>query len=146
MNKIELKLCDIQGRLFVRAAKTGYSSEDFIRAYMNSAVAKGLDSEYNRMQWAGEEYLLEELQDEAALKMDGEIWQEDILFWIGYIYRYWHLYTGEKSKQIYGMASAKTMRRNYMMFHTLDPQIAIDDLKEIYNQKHPPRKGNVTIN
>lgn len=141
MNKIELKLCDIQGRLFVRGAKVGYPSEDFIRAYMNSEVVKGLDSEYNRMQWAGEEYLLEELQDEAVLKMDGEIWQEDILFWIGYIYRYWHLYTGEKSKQIYGMASAKTMRRNYMMFHTLDPQIAIDDLKEIYNQKHPSKKA-----
>lgn len=136
MDKIELKLCDIQGRLFVRAAETGYNSEDFIRAYMSSSVAKCIDSKYNRMQWAGEEYLLEEVQDEAPLKTGGEIWHGDILFWIGYIYRYWHFYTGEKSKQIYGMASAKTMRRNYMMFHTMDPQMAIDDLKEIYYQKH----------
>lgn len=137
MDKIELKLCDIQGRLFVKSAEKEYSSDKFIKSYMNSAVAKGLDSRYNRLQWAGEEYILEEIEDEVTLQRDGEIWQADILFWIGYIYRYWHFYTGENSKQIYGMASAKTMRKNYMMFHTMDPKMAVDDLKEIYYQKHP---------
>lgn len=142
MDKIELKLCDIQGRLFVRSAEKGYYSGEFIKSYMNSAVAKGLDSRYNRLQWAGEEYLMEEIEDEASLQKGGEIWQGDILFWIGYIYRYWHFYTGENSKRIYGMAPAKTMRRNYMMFHTMDPKMAIDDLKEIYYQKHSERKNN----
>lgn len=33
---------------------------------MKSATAKALDSAYNRMQWAGEEYLLEEVIDEAG--------------------------------------------------------------------------------
>ena len=27
------------------------------------------------------------------------------------------------------------MKRNYMMFHTMDPELAIEDLKEIHNQK-----------
>ena len=27
------------------------------------------------------------------------------------------------------------MKRNYMMFHTMAPEIAIEDLKEIYLQK-----------
>lgn len=137
MDKTKLKLCDIQGRLFVKSAEAGYDSQSFIRSYMNSAVAKGMDSKYNRMQWAGEEYLLEEIADEASLEEGGDIWQEDILFWSGYIYRYWCYYTGESSKKIYRMASAKTMRRNYRMFHTMDPKMAIDDLKEIYFQKHP---------
>ena len=26
-------------------------------------------------------------------------------------------------------------KRNYMMFHTMDPVLAIEDLKKIYNQK-----------
>lgn len=111
---------------------------------MHSAVAKGMDSKYNRMHWAGEEYLLEEIEDEADFREGGEIWQEEILFWTGYLYRYWCLYTGESSKKIYRMAPAKTMRRNYMMFHTMDPRLAIDDLKEIYYQKHPgARPGNM---
>ena len=30
---------------------------------------------------------------------------------------------------------ALTMKRNYMIFHTMDPILAIEDLKEIHNQK-----------
>ena len=32
-------------------------------------------------------------------------------------------------------APALTMKRNYMIFHTMDPILAIEDLKEIHNQK-----------
>ena len=27
------------------------------------------------------------------------------------------------------------MKRNYAMFHTMDPALAVEKLKEIYNQK-----------
>ena len=42
---------------------------------MKSATAKALDSTYNRMQWAGEEYLLEEVIDEAGERFEkpGEV-------------------------------------------------------------------------
>ena len=65
MISIELQLCDIQGRLFKLSAQRGISSAEFIKVFMKSATAKALDSTYNRMQWAGEEYLLEEVIDEA---------------------------------------------------------------------------------
>ena len=32
-------------------------------------------------------------------------------------------------------APALMMKRNYMNFHTMDPVLAIEDLKEIHNQK-----------
>ena len=66
MTSIELQLCDIQGRLFKLSAQRGISSAEFIKVFMKSATAKALDSTYNRMQWAGEEYLLEEVIDEAG--------------------------------------------------------------------------------
>ncbi len=137
MNEIQLKLCDIQGRLFELSAEKKYNSAAFVKAFMTSDTAKALDSEYNRMQWAGEEYLLEEVTTNAcdALTVDGEIFSKDILYWIGYIYRYWHYYTGEDSAKIYKQAPVETMKRNYMIFHTMDPVLAIEDLKEIYNQK-----------
>lgn len=65
MDSLELKLCDIQGRLFELSVTEGYDSEKFVPFFMNSNVAKSLDSKYNRMQWAGEEYLLEELVAES---------------------------------------------------------------------------------
>ena len=59
----------------------------------------------------------------------------EILYWTGYIYRYWAYLTGENSRKIYRQAPASTMRQNYLMFHSLDPEIAVEDLKEIYAQK-----------
>ena len=137
MNELQLKLCDIQGRLFELSADNSYESSTFIKVFMTSDVAKALDSTYNRMQWAGEEYLLEEL---TAIKGNnlikkGEIYSKDILYWIGYLYRYWHFYKNESSLNIYKQAPAKIMKRNYLIFHTMAPELAIDDLKEINEQK-----------
>ena len=137
MNELQLKLCDIQGRLFELSADNSYESSTFIKVFMTSDVAKALDSTYNRMQWAVEEYLLEEL---TAIKGNnlikkGEIYSKDILYWIGYLYRYWHFYKNESSVKIYKQAPAKIMKRNYLIFHTMAPELAIDDLKEINEQK-----------
>lgn len=137
MDSIQLKLCDIQGRLFELSGRQGYNSEKFVSGFMTSDIAKALDSPYNRMQWAGEEYLLEELlaQAEDEIPKDNNVLSQEMLYWMGYLYRYWHFYKGEPSKKIYRQANLKTMQRNYLMFHTMDPELAIDDLIEIKAQK-----------
>ena len=111
MDELQLKLCDIQGRLFELSADKGYTSATFVKAFMTSETAKDLDSKYNRMQWAGEEYILEEVASAAGeeLTTDGEIYPKDVLYWIGYIYRYWHFYNGEDSAKIYKQAPVETM-------------------------------------
>lgn len=136
MNELELKLCDIQGRLFELSADKKLDSAAFVKTFMLSQTAKELDSKYNRMQWAGEEYLLEEIISDAGniLAANGEIFPKDVLYWIGYIYRYWHYYTDEDSAKIYKQAPVETMKRNYLMFQTMAPEVAIEDLKEISRQ------------
>jgi len=131
IDELKLKLCDIQGRLFELSADKEYDSRVFIKAFMTSDTAKDLDSKYNRLQWAGEEYLIEEIPGIPK----GETFNKEVLYWIGYIYRYWHFYTGEDSAKIYKQASVDTMKRNYMMFHTMDPSLAVENLKEIFEQK-----------
>ena len=135
MNELQLKLCDIQGRLFELSGEKGYNSIAFIKTFMLSDVAKGLDSKFNRLQWAGEEYLLAEVADCADISKNGAVFDKEVLYWTGYIYRFWHFFTGEDSKEIYKQASAETMSRNWIMFHTLAPEVAIEYLKEIYRQK-----------
>ena len=132
MTSIELQLCDIQGRLFKLSAWRGISSAEFIKVFMKSATAKALDSTYNRMQWAGEEYLLEEVIDEAGDRFEkpGEVYSEELIYWIGYIYRYWHYVTGESSKEIYKQAPVKVMKHNYERLYIMMPEEAIEILKE----------------
>ena len=136
MNELQLKMCDIQGRLFELSGTKGYDSAPFIKAFMTSEVAKGLDSKFNRLQWAGEEYLLAELAETADLTTDGNVYDKEVLYWAGYLYRFWHFNTGEDSKEIYKQAPAETMSRNWLIFHTLAPEVAIEDLKEIYRQRN----------
>ena len=131
-SKIEIQLCDIQGRLFRLSARRGISSAEFVKVFMKSATAKALDSTYNRMQWAGEEYLLEEVIDEARDRFEkmGEVYSDELIYWIGYIYRYWHYVTGESSKEIYKQISVKIMKQNYEKLYILMPEEVIAKLKE----------------
>ena len=136
MDLIQLKLCDIQGRLFELSLQAGYDSEDFMKQFMRSRVSRDLDSEYNRMQWAEEEYLLEEFADECPqTQKSNSQYDRESMYGAGYLYLYWHILTKESSKEIYAQAPAKTMNINYLMFHTMAPELAIEDLKELHQQK-----------
>ena len=134
------QLCDIQGRLFELALKGGYDCPAFIRTFMNSQAAAALDDTYDRLQWAGEEYILEELNEEVGgLERAGIRYSSDVMYWAGYTYRYWHYYTGESSREIFQIADGEQMNNCWLGFHTFDVEMAIDDLKEIHLQKntHP---------
>ncbi len=135
---LQLTLCDTQGQLFQLAAERRYSSEAFIKAFMTSQVSADMDKEFHHVQWAGKAYILSRMEDELSeqLVKDGEIYDKETLYWIGYIYRYWNFYTGESSKEIYKQAPAKTMNVVYLMYHTMSPEMAIDRLKEAYNTKN----------
>ena len=134
LDSFQLQQCDIQGRLFELALKSGYDSPSFIHDFMKSDVAKALDRTYDRAQWAGEEYLLEALNDEVhGLVKGGTLYDNEMMYWSGYVYRYWHYYTGESIAQIIDIADAQLMDQSWLGFHTLDVEMAIDRLKEIHD-------------
>lgn len=135
---LQSALSDMQGQLFELSVKKGLDSEAFIKAFMLSDIARDLDSKFNHMQWAGKEYIMERILDELKdeLTTGGEIYDTETMYWAGYVYRRWHYYTGENSKEIYKQAPAKTMLITYFPYHTLSVEMAIDRLKESYRGKH----------
>ena len=66
----------------------------------------------------------------AQKQATGTVFDSETLYWAGYLYRYWHFYTGESSKEIYRQADAETINTMYYGYHTLDIKMAIDLLKE----------------
>ena len=138
MNKsLQLTLCDTQGKLFELSGERGYDSETFIKAFMTTDISKDMDKDFHHVQWAGKEYIMSRIEEENAnaISNNGIVFDNETLYWTGYIYRYWNIYTGESSKDIYKQASAKTMQTVYLMYHTMSPELAIDRLKESYNEK-----------
>ena len=137
MNKsLQLALCDTQGKLFELSGTVGYESESFAKAFMTTDVAADMDKDFNHIQWAGKSYILSRMEDECKERLKkGQVYDTETLYWMGYIYRYWNIYTGERSRAIYKQAPAKTMRAMYLMYHTMSPEMAIDRLKDTYNSK-----------
>lgn len=137
LDVFEMTLCDMQGKLFEMSASEGFSSEAFIKTFMQSKTAADLDMVFNHMQWAGQGYILDRLKDENAdtLVKNDNLYDNETLYWSGYLYRYWHFYTGESSKDIYKQAPADVMRSMYLMYHTMSPEMAIDRLKDTYKRK-----------
>ena len=145
MNKsLQLTLCDTQGKLFELSGKRGYDSEKFIKAFMTTDISKDMDKDFHHVQWAGKEYIMSCMEDKNAdsIIKNGIVFGNETLYWIGYIYRYWNLSTGESSKEIYKQANAKTMQAVYLMYHTMSPCLAIEKLKESYNEK---KRNNGTV-
>ena len=131
MNIMAHKLCSIQGRLFELSARQGFESNEFARAYMNSDVAAKFNSAYDRSQWMGEEYLLDELSQKFQLAK-GKTYSSDVMFWMGYVYAYWSLVYGDPCKNIIRMAGPKVMAENYAGLHTVSTDMAIQDLQTQY--------------
>jgi len=131
------QMCDLQAKIFTLSIEKGYDSPSFIKAFMNSEVAKELDSDFNHVQWAGLLYVFEKLEKEISeiTKKTLNTFDKETMYWAGYLYRYWHYYTGESSKQIYKIANAKTINATYYSYHSMGLEFAIDRLKETHIEK-----------
>ena len=58
-------LSQMQGTLFEMSGREGYDSETFIRVFMRSRIAEGLDSDFDFTHWAGKEYIMERMIQES---------------------------------------------------------------------------------
>lgn len=130
LSAFERQLCSVQGKMFELSAKKNLSSKEFIDFYMQSKTAAFFDLPYDRTQWLGEENLLQDLLDETSDLPAGNTFSTDALFWIGYIYRYWHYMTGQASKEISKICNAETMNVLYPAYHTLDCVMAVERILE----------------
>ena len=137
LNSFKLQQCDIQGRLFELSLNNGTDSDDFIEKFMLSDTAKHLDMTYDRLQWAGEEYIFSNLSVDENIELEntGKRFSKEAMYWIGYIYRYWHYCTDESSREIYGQINGAEMNKAYPGFHTLDARMAIENLIELATQQ-----------
>lgn len=132
----QIALCKTQGLLFQRSAGKGFDSEKFINFFMNSDLADDLDSDWSPTQWFGEGYWLEDIEREF-FEYSGNIWGEDTLYWIGYVYRYWQITSGMSSAEIAKIADADTMGSLYEAYHTIDVDLAITRIMEDACKEEP---------
>ena len=126
-----------QASLFEEACVSGYDMDLFAAAYMTGDAAATIDTGIGSQCWMGRFYVLDEVTRRHGLRpCENFVCPEryspcaEACFWTGWLYRYWHYFTGESSAEIYRLAGMKDMVGYYPGGHTLSPEEAINRIKE----------------
>ena len=123
-------LCKIQGQMFVESLnRYNGSSYVFIKTFMESNVAFEIDE--NNVLNISE--VFEEMDEYTKLNIGNEKINRDVMYWIGYIYRYWAYTYRMRSKRIFSIANSNLMEQLYAPYHTMDPSLAIERIMEDNN-------------
>lgn len=138
MRKIDkdgLTLCTLQGNLFVASLENVMtSSEVFIRRFMGSNVAKEFDSLAILDDSLTINGIFQRLEDEFGKSNYGKVkYEPEVLFWVGYLYRYFSYVYALSSKHVYKIIKPKELRELYFVYHTFDPGQAIERILEDKN-------------
>lgn len=132
MDNYGLKLCQFQAELFQKSiGETKCSSKIFIRRFMLSDVAKRMDKVGFLYNVTDTVDAFIEIENQFGASDYGIVkFEEEELYWIGYIYRYWSYITGMSSKQLYRLVKPEELKKVYFPYHSLDPALAIERIKE----------------
>lgn len=135
LSSIEIKLCQAQAKIFEASVnKTNYSSLIFIRRFMHSKVAKSMDDMVYLYQSDTTGDVLNILDEEFGQSNYGKIkYNEDQMFWIGYIYRCISIKYNLSSKSVYKLFNADEIVKYYNICHTFDIVQAAERMMESIN-------------
>lgn len=130
----EYGICEIQAKVFEYVAYDCVDMEWFAKAYLCSDFCRrAMDTIYSRFQTADEPEHLDFLIPEIGpLKKyeNGEQFNPDTAWWIGFMYRQLYIQTQIPSKELCEKIPFKTMCKYYPGLHTVDEEMATDIICE----------------
>lgn len=132
IDKDGLILCELQASAFeLSLSMQNASSEIFIRRFMNSSIARDLDSSDILQTNLRSKDIVERIDEEYGASSYGSVkYSPNEMYWIGYIYRYYAYTYGRTSAQVYKTVKPKELRGLFLPYHTMDPAQAIDRILE----------------
>ena len=84
--------------------------------------------------WLGEAYVMSSLEAETDLPK-GPCFSDDLMWWIGYLYRVWSLTYDDRPKSIVRQAPPGVLQQMFAGLHVMSYEMAIEDLKNLYLNK-----------
>ena len=132
INRDALLMFNMQAELFEKSVdKVNTSSEVFVRRFMNSNVAREFDSGAILDDTKSIPAIFSEIEEEYGESEYGSVkYNKDVMYWCGYLYRYFSYFYKLSSKQAYKYLSLKYVSSSYEAYHTLDTKAAIERLLE----------------
>lgn len=134
MKKIDdtgLLLAKFQGDLFEKSVEyLNCSSKYFVKKYMNSDIVKHID--YSSFLYESRDIynVLDELKNETNLSVGKNKIPQNVMYWIGYLYRYWSYLYNVSSRFLFKVIKTEELVKLYEAYHSLDIEEAINRISE----------------
>lgn len=120
--------------LFLLASRKGWNSANFVKCWMNSKECESFDQRHSRYHTCGAPFILDILYEKYKdeLEEPGDVVNENLMEWIGGIYRYWVIKEGISSKELYKLCNLDVMLCAVRWGLNEDPDTTIELIKERY--------------
>ena len=134
--QINYDICDTVGEIYKLAREENYDLESFSDLFLKSSFCKReFDTNYScfQMDEDASMYYIEKEIGKKLIKNTNDI-SEDETYWVGFMYRYIHIYSGINSDKLVDIISFKTMlfyiNRTILPFEEYGP----DELFELMSK------------
>lgn len=135
MDKIELRICKTQRKIFEYAICQGYSLKNFTELYLNSLFCEEcFDVIYSRFQMETPVECMDFILEEFGDKLIKEKSDVGTAGYVGYIYRYMYFSRNMKSKELIKIIPYSVVLKYYNLFEIEDTEYIVDQIfKELDN-------------
>ena len=123
--------CDTIADLFVLSGKNGYDSDNFCEQVLTSEYGIDVITGKKDREYYDYHYMLEGFEINLKLKR-GASYDADVLWFAGYLYKFWVTFRGGEPKQIWKIAPISLINRQYGFYHTQGFDYVIDNLIDRY--------------
>lgn len=134
-NELRDLKADIFGECFVLSMKEGYDSEYFINTVMTSRkleCAGDLIYDDERQEWSCGIELLHNIVRRESLVKSSNLYDEYMLWFMGYLYKYWMRTTKERPAEILEQLPVRNFYKSFGHYHTQGWLYIIRDAKKMY--------------
>lgn len=131
LSRDELAVANTQGIIFEECQALGVDAVDYITKFMHSETAENLDVMKQGVFSAGsaqlKRYALEQIKPVKHFETASHV-NEEALYWVGYIYRYWSYLLGTHSRDIIRTVPVEKALLCYPAYHCMGNKEAISKM------------------
>lgn len=122
-----MKQCEIVAYCFLQSGRDGFDSKDFAEKMMNSEYGTMVLEDRRMIEYSDRGFMYEGILRGMTFNK-GEVYDGDVLYLAGYLYKYWISTRNAKAQEIYKIAPIELIDRRYGFYHTQDFDYIINDI------------------
>lgn len=116
-------------------------SRAFIKTIMTDKRFEDRIIDHDAFEWCDQAFLCCDIVEDFGVKFkQGETLDQYVLWFAGYLYKWWIMMYHKKPFQVYKILPIETLEERFDFYHTQGWDFVIQDATDMYNKSHKRKK------